>query len=165
MRTDSNKNDAKDDAKNDAKSDGKSGAKADVKHVVDVLEHVAMLRGVPPALRREIAQIALSKSLVAGDVLIRQGEPGVRMYFLVAGELAITLGDPSAEPIAIIRPGDTVGELGVLEGGTASANVVAKSACELMSLDEEGFWSLTHKSHAFAINLIVKLAERLRANN
>ncbi len=140
----------------------KSAAKA-VKP--DPLEHVAMLSGVPAALRRELAKTAVPKNLEGGEVLIRQGEPGVRMYFLLQGELYVTLGDPSAEPIARIHAGETVGELGVLEGGLASAHVVAHGPCELLALDEEAFWSLTHKSHAFAINLIVKLAERLRANN
>ena len=131
----------------------------------DDLEHVAMLRGVAAPIRRELAATAPKRTLAAGDVVIRQGAPGEHVYVLLSGELAVTLGDPSSEPIAVIKAGETVGELGVLEGSVASANVVAKSACELLSLDEEAFWSLTHKSHAFAINLIVKLAERLRANN
>jgi diguanylate cyclase (GGDEF)-like protein len=43
--------------------------------------------------------------------------------------------------------------------------VVARTRCELLALDEDAFWELTHASHAFSINLLVKLAERLRANN
>src|SRR4051794_34665525 len=93
----------------------------------DLLEHVSMLRGVPPALRREISATAHPRTLEAGEVLIRQGEPGVRMYFVLSGELAVTLGEPTSEPIAMITSGETVGELGVLEGSMASANVVGKT--------------------------------------
>ena len=150
----------------DNKTDKRAGggdAKRDDKS--DELEHVSMLGGVSAPLRQELMRTAGKRVVEAGEVLIRQGEPGVLMYFVLSGEVVVTLGEATAEPIAVIKAGETVGELGVLEGGQASANVVARSRCELLSLDEESFWALTHKSHAFAINLIVKLAERLRANN
>lgn len=35
----------------------------------------------------------------------------------------------------------------------------------LLAIREEGFWQLTNASHAFAVNLLLKLAARLRANN
>jgi diguanylate cyclase (GGDEF)-like protein len=35
----------------------------------------------------------------------------------------------------------------------------------LLAIPEEGFWQLTNVSHAFAVNLLLKLAARLRANN
>jgi diguanylate cyclase (GGDEF)-like protein len=129
------------------------------------LDDFKMLHGVPAPMKKQLSQSASKRWLKPGDALIRQGEPATAMYFLLKGDLAVTLNDPSAEPIALIKPGETVGELGVLDGSNASAFVIAKSECELIALDEESFWQLTHTSHAFAINLLVKLAERLRANN
>ena len=129
------------------------------------LDDVKMLQGVPLAVRQSLARTATRRTLSAGEALITQGQPSTAMYFLLKGELAVILHDPGAEPIAIIPAGETVGELGVLDGSNASAWVVAKSACEVLALDEEAFWHLTHSSHAFALNLLVKLAERLRKNN
>ncbi|MDP2341438.1 MAG: diguanylate cyclase [Deltaproteobacteria bacterium] len=129
------------------------------------LEHFAMLSGVSAAARRELMTTSTRRSLAAGELLITQGEATGAMYFVVVGELGVSLGDPTAEPIALIGQGETVGELSVLDGSVASAHVVARTPCELLALAEEGFWALTHHSHAFSINLLVKLAERLRANN
>ncbi len=128
-------------------------------------EDFAMLAGVSAAARRELLSSSKRRSLVAGEVLIREGEPAGAMYFVVVGELGVALGDVNAPPIALIGPGETVGELGVIDGSVASAFVVARTPCDLLSLDEAAFWALTHHSHAFSINLLVKLAERLRANN
>jgi diguanylate cyclase (GGDEF)-like protein len=133
--------------------------------VTTELDDFRMLHGVAAAQRAQIVKDARRHALAQGDALIRQGEPATAMYFLLSGELAVTLHDPKADPIALIRAGETVGELGVLDGSTASAHVTARSACELLALDEESFWHLLHASHAFAINLLVKLSERLRANN
>jgi diguanylate cyclase (GGDEF)-like protein len=35
----------------------------------------------------------------------------------------------------------------------------------LLALDEQVFWTLTNDSHAFAVNMLLKLVQRLRANN
>lgn len=129
------------------------------------LDDFQMLHGVAAPLRQQLAQTAGKRSLKPGDALIRQGAPGTEMYFLLRGELKVALNDADADPIAVIKAGETVGELGVLHGSNASAYVIAQADCELLALDEEAFWQLTHSSHAFAINLLVKLAERLRANN
>jgi diguanylate cyclase (GGDEF)-like protein len=129
------------------------------------LEHFAMLQGVSAAARRQLLKSTTARSLAAGEALITQGAPASAMYFVLAGELAVALNDVHAEPIAIIGPGETVGEMGVLNGSTSSAHVIARTPCELLALGEDDFWSFTQASHAFAINLLVKLAERLRANN
>src|SRR5690606_30704098 len=52
-----------------------------------------------------------------------------------------------------------------LDGSMASASVVAATDVVVLKVSEEAFWRLTNNSHAFAVKLLVKLAERLRANN
>ena len=129
------------------------------------LEHFPMLQGVSAAARRQLLKSTSGRTLAAGEALITQGAPASAMYFVLEGELGVSLDDVNAEPIAIIGPGETVGEMGVLNGSTSSAHVIARRPCSLLALGEEDFWSFTHASHAFAINLLVKLSERLRANN
>ena len=93
-------------AARDAKAGG--GGEAPPSQPPDDLEHVAMLRGVAAPIRRELSATASKRALNAGDVVIRQGAPGDHAYFVLAGELAVTLGDPSSEPIAVIKAGETV---------------------------------------------------------
>src|SRR5262249_27313997 len=64
-----------------------------------------------------------------------------------------------------LGPGETVGELSVIDAAPASAFVVAAEPTRLLELDEPKFWNLVNASHDFAINLLLSLAQRLRANN
>jgi diguanylate cyclase (GGDEF)-like protein len=67
--------------------------------------------------------------------------------------------------VAVLGRGETVGELSLLDGSVASAHVVSAEPTTLLEIDEGPFWALINDSHAFAVNLLTKLADRLRANN
>lgn len=67
-----------------------------------------------------------------GDVVIRTGEVGDRMYFIVSGLLAADFG--GAEP-ALLSDGDFFGEIAVLRDSRRTATVMARSRCELLVLN------------------------------
>lgn len=132
--------------------------------MTDMLEQVALLEGVALAHREFLLRVGKRRSLTKGEVLITQGVPGEALHFLLSGTLGVSLGDATAEPISTVKPGETVGEVSILTGEAASAFVVAQGDAEVLSLDEAGSWELLQSSHPFALNLVVKLAERLRRN-
>jgi diguanylate cyclase (GGDEF)-like protein len=129
------------------------------------LDDFPMLAGVGLSARRELIAASTERALAPGDILITQGDDQPRMFFLLQGELRIHLDTVDNEPVAMIASGETVGELGVLDGSVASAFVVAHTAGRVLEITEDAFWQLTNASHAFALNLLLKLASRLRANN
>jgi diguanylate cyclase (GGDEF)-like protein len=106
------------------------------------------------------------RELKEGDVLLSMGEPNDVMYMVLSGKMSIHLeGGPSTDPVAFIAAGQSVGELSVLDGSPASAYVVAAEATRVLAVDRTTFWNLVDASHDFSINLLVLLAQRLRANN
>lgn len=131
----------------------------------ELLNDFRMLEGVGVTARRELLAASEERHLAPGDVIIRQGEPNAAMFLVLSGELGVHLDGFEGEPVAVIGHGETVGELSLLDGAPASANVVCRTACHLLAVKEDGFWHVTNASHAFAVNLLVKLAARLRANN
>lgn len=131
----------------------------------ETLDDFPMLEGVGVSARRELIAASTRRVLHSGEILITQGAPSDRMFFLLEGRLSVRLGTPDAEPVAEIGPGETVGELGVLDRIPASAFVVAATECRVLEVREDDFWQLTNSSHAFAVNMLLKLASRLRANN
>lgn len=105
-------------------------------------------------------------TLAPGEVLLTMGQPNSVMYMILAGRMSVHLeGGPTADPVAFIEAGQTVGELSVLDTSSASAHVVAAEPTRALALDHQLFWNLVDASHDFAINLLVLLAQRLRANN
>jgi diguanylate cyclase (GGDEF)-like protein len=129
------------------------------------LEGFAMLDGVSLTARRELLAASELRELDNGEPLIEQGSRNDAMYLLLEGELGVHLDQVEGDPVAVIGPGETVGEISMLDGSEASAHVVARARSRLLAISEEGFWQLTNASHAFAVNLLTKLAARLRANN
>lgn len=129
------------------------------------LDGFAMLEGVGLTARRELLACSRLCTPAQGDVIIEQGMRSACMYLVLEGELGVHLDSIETDPVAVIGAGETVGELSMLDGSAASAHVVARGPCRLLGVSEDGFWQLTNASHAFAVNLLIKLAARLRANN
>ena len=106
------------------------------------------------------------RELNAGDVLLTMGVQNSVMYMVLDGKLSVHLeGGPQSDPVAFIGAGETVGELSALDARPASAHVVAAEPSRVMAVDDKTFWSLVDASHDFSINLLMLLAQRLRANN
>jgi diguanylate cyclase (GGDEF)-like protein len=126
---------------------------------------VQSLDGVGLAAREELIASSRRRALAVGDVLIEQGAHNECMFIVLSGDLGVHIDAVEGEPVAVISAGETVGELSVLDGSGASAWVVARTPCDLLEVREDDFWRLTNASHAFAVNMLMKLAARLRANN
>lgn len=124
-----------------------------------------MLQRVSLTARAELLFGAQERRLAAGEVLLVGGEPNDTMYILTEGKLEVHLTSIDDDPIAFIAVGETVGELSLLDGSVASASVVASSESTVLAVSEDQFWELVDGSHAFAVELLVKLAQRLRTNN
>jgi diguanylate cyclase (GGDEF)-like protein len=105
-------------------------------------------------------------TLNPGEVLLQMGQPNAVMYMILAGRMSVHLeGGPTSEPVAFIEAGQTVGELSVLDASPASAHVIAAEPTRVLVVDHALFWNLVDASHDFSINLLMLLAQRLRANN
>jgi len=129
------------------------------------LDGFSMLEGVGLSTRRDLLAFATRRDLGAGEVLIEQGTQRASMCLVVSGELGVHLDSLASEPVAVIGRGEVVGELSMLDGSEASAWVVTRLASVVLEVKEDDFWQLTNASHPFAVNLLIKLASRLRANN
>ena len=104
------------------------------------------------------------RELQAGDTLIHLGQPNHFLYVLLSGRLRIHL-KLSADPIAVLPPGEIVGELSLIDGQPASAYVVADDRCRLLVVNEKTLWSLVESTHVVARNLLLVLSRRMRHGN
>ncbi len=128
------------------------------------LELVPLLKGVDFDSIQDILNSSPVKELKAGEVLIRAGEVNEYLYLLLAGHLRVHL-DFKMDPVALLEPGEIVGDLSVIDGQPSSAHVIADDDCRLLALSEHNMWSLVKTSHAVAYNFLSILAHRLRKGN
>jgi hypothetical protein len=69
--------------------------------------------------------------LEAGQVLVRQGEPGTAVYLVLDGLVRV---DRDGEQLAEYGPGAILGERAHLEGGIRTSTLVAVTACRVASV-------------------------------
>jgi voltage-gated potassium channel len=101
----------------------------------DLVARVPFFQGLGAARIAEVAQLLRPRNFGAGEIIVRRGQPGDCMYFIVSGEVSIDL---KPQP-RIMGTGDFFGELALIFGEPRSATVLAKSNCELLHLDLADF--------------------------
>ena len=129
------------------------------------LYNLKVLQGVSLASVEDLLAACEMRELNEGDVLISEGQQNHELYMVLSGRLCVHLESPKSQPVAWLEAGETVGELSVLDPSPASAWVVAAAPSRLLAVDERTFWRVVDASHEFAVNLLLLLAQRLRANN
>ena len=98
-------------------------------------------------------------NVAAGKTLFKQGEVEEVMYVLVEGEAEIQI---NGRVVGAAKPGDVLGEMGLIETEPHSATAVAKTNCTLVPIDEKRFCFLVQQTPYFATHVMKVLADRLR---
>jgi CRP-like cAMP-binding protein len=109
------------------------------REAVKALRAVPVWAALPEARLVEIAGLMRAENITAGTEVVRQGEPGDRLY-VVAGGTFDVLQD--GRRVRRITPGDYFGELALLNDAPRNATVVALESARLFSLDRRSFDAL-----------------------
>ncbi len=85
-------------------------------------------------IRQKLYAQAVTRHYPKGAVIVTVGDQSDAVYFVMQGELKVGLTDEEGKEVifGIIGPGESFGELAVFTGKPRSADVVARTACELM---------------------------------
>lgn len=103
--------------------------------------------------------------LQADETLIARGQAKNAMYVLLSGRLRIHLDAVDGKRIAVLNPGESVGELSVIDRKPASTFVVTDQRSRLLVVPEDIFWALIDASPRIARNLLFTLADCLRGGS
>lgn len=129
-----------------------------------VLQRSPLFRGLAPAALERIAALATQRSYGAGEIVCSQGDPGDALYAVVSGRIRISSGAADGREIFlnIMEPGDSFGEIALLDGGTRTASAIAMVASELVSLRRDHLFALLEREPPVALELLRLCGERLR---
>jgi hypothetical protein len=100
-----------------------------------------------------------------GDMIIRQGDPGDALYLIEAGRVEVRHQLPygRAVVLAILGPGEYVGEIALITGGESTADVVALDDALLLRLSSDDY--RRYLSHLVDVERQVCLTATRRAVN
>jgi len=129
---------------------------------VDVLRRTPILRLLSDEDLFEIGAKLHHLSFAPGEHIVRQGEEGASMYFIVSGSVAILYRSPdgSERQISLIEPGDFLGEASLLTGEIRSASAVAQTRVDCCRLDKEGMQDILARRPELAEDMSVVMAHR-----
>lgn len=134
--------------------------------ILRLIENSALFRGVSHEILESLFRKAKRISLLQGDRLLSPGKINENVYIIISGRLTVQLTLSSSDkPVAMLSPGECVGEMSVLVDGLASAYVIAATSCELFAIDYASFWTLIDGSNAAARNMLNILVNRVRLGN
>ena len=106
-----------------------------------------------------LASIADDVTFTPGDVLVRQGRWGYEWFVITSGEAEVRVDD---RPVAVVGPGDVIGEMAILDGGPRTASVVALTDVHSFCVDRRRFDALLERTPAIARAMLKQLSLRLR---
>lgn len=103
----------------------------------------------------------------AGTLLITAPVPGDAVYFIVSGSVKVQLVSENGVEltIALLGPGEMVGEMSLVTGHGRSANVITREETTLVWLERKGFLKALDLSPGLSRNLVRELSMRLQAAN
>ncbi|MDQ3518238.1 MAG: peptidase domain-containing ABC transporter [Gemmatimonadota bacterium] len=109
-----------------------------------VLDDLPILKFLPPDAKELVKNSFTPASFSFGAPIVREGEVGDAYYILLSGRARLVKSGDNGEEISLnaLRPGDTFGEIGLLDHARRTATVRASSDVEVLRLDKSVFDAL-----------------------
>ncbi|MEQ8370322.1 MAG: cyclic nucleotide-gated ion channel [Alphaproteobacteria bacterium] len=108
----------------------------------------------------EIADLLQSESVPARYTITRRGETANSMYFILSGEVEL---DIHPEPVRL-GPGQSFGEIALLQGSDRTATVTALTDCRLLVLPMASFHNLLDSDPRLRAAIVNSAERRARGD-
>jgi HlyB family type I secretion system ABC transporter len=112
------------------------------------LHDLPLLAFLPPDVRELVVDSFVPESFEFGSAIVREGEKADAFYVLVSGRARVIKAGRGGEEISlnVLRPGDSFGEMALLDNTTRAATVRASSDVEVFRLDKSLFNALVESN-------------------
>jgi CRP/FNR family cyclic AMP-dependent transcriptional regulator len=132
--------------------------------VQTILERNHLFRGLSAATVQQICALANRRSYPEGAIVFSQGDSGDALYGVVTGRVRISASTRDGKEIFlnIMEPGDTFGEIALLDGKPRTATASATAVSELIIITREQFLALLQREPALSVHLLQLLCQRIR---
>src|SRR6187402_2724420 len=124
------------------------------------LEEFALFRTLSSEQRLKTLNAMVRQDLVRGQLLVAQGGPSNSLFLVLHGALAVRKTGYN-EPIAELRAGELVGEIGFFANVPRTADVVAIRDTSVLALTRPAYQKLVAEAPAIVEALLAALAQRI----
>jgi CRP-like cAMP-binding protein/anti-sigma regulatory factor (Ser/Thr protein kinase) len=143
---------------------------ADERHGLDrrirgFISQFEVFRGIPYHLVEDAIAACRIVHYPDGQVLLRPGERGDALVFVLSGRLRVHLDAPDSANFFTIGAGEFTGELSVVDRKPVSAYVVADSGCRVLLMDAETLFRRVLTVPEVNRNFMTAYSERVRGTS
>jgi CRP/FNR family cyclic AMP-dependent transcriptional regulator len=128
-------------------------------YVMAQLRGVDLLRGLDEDVLEGLCERVLVQDHEPGEVVIDQGSAAAGMHMVFGGTAIV---ERDGVPLAVIGPGEHVGEIALLDGQPRMATVRAHDRVRTGFLTSTDFLDMLEGHPELALDLLVTLATRFR---
>jgi CRP-like cAMP-binding protein len=111
-----------------------------------------------------LAASAYVRRFATGQVVFTEGEPSEHLYVVRAGRVRIVVRSPRGEELtlSVLGPGESLGELSIIDGAARSAGAEAVEATELVALPAADVHATFRADPALLLSVAGELAGIIR---
>jgi len=129
-----------------------------------LLERNLLFRGLSPPTLEQIAQLCTRRTYARDAVIFSQSDPGDALFGVVTGRVRISASSAGGREVFlnIMEPGDTFGEIALLDGRPRTASASAMATSDLLIIARVQFLGLLAREPMLVEHLLRLLCTRLR---
>lgn len=131
---------------------------------VRAVNTISYFAGLREELRAQVADLLVVQDFPARTAVLREGEEAHGFYFLYRGKARIFRAGPEGreQTFRLVQPGETFGEVPVLDGGVNPATVETLEPSEVVLVPAKVLFSLAEQFPEIAFAMLRHVARRLR---
>lgn len=133
----------------------------------DVLRRAPLFAALDDEQAAELRASMGEVTLARGDALFHEGDPGDRLYVVTEGKVKLhrTSPDGRENMLAVLGPGELIGELSLFDPGPRTATATALTEVKLLGLGHGDLQPWLNARPEVATALLRAVARRLRKTN
>jgi len=135
--------------------------------MIDIISGAPLFKGLHPEVISGIVENANERHFTTGQLIIQEGDSLKELYIIIEGEVSIEKN--SGDELFTRGVGESLGEMTLIDLGTRSVSVRAKSDVNIAVIDLEYLTTLFDNNPkiltTIAINIARILSNRLRESD
>jgi CRP-like cAMP-binding protein len=141
--------------------------KSERQNKIKALRGTSLFQGLPEAALQEIATKSKIRQFFPSETIVWQGKPSDSLFIIINGIVVVkkVISQEKEQIFAYLMPGNTFGEVGILENQPRSATVAALSDVDVLVIRRGDFLDMLQSYPSIAIELAKMLGKYLVESN
>jgi CRP-like cAMP-binding protein len=141
--------------------------KAEKHNKIKALKGTSLFSKLPDAALIDIASKSKIRQFFPNETIVWQGKPSDSLFIIINGIVVVkkVISSDKEQIFAYLMPGNTFGEVGILENQPRSATVAALSDVDVLVIRRNDFLDMLHSYPNIAIELAKMLGKYLIESN